>query len=216
MASTRLSSRLLVPFVGVISFACVGCMESTSGDMALMEIQKLRAEARATEARLAAMEGRQMYVAQQVSMLGGVIGEVGREAGARAEAFAKKQDEITRQVEQAERAAAAERERARLAAEAPQSILARAQAMIDAGQIKATVKNGKTRLDLAEGTTPTASGKSTELEDPWAAQRKPAVPPAPPTAGSPQGKPPVPPAPPAAGSPQGKPAGRRMSDDLGF
>ncbi|MDI3287482.1 hypothetical protein [Polyangium sp. 15x6] len=210
MASKHLSAllvRLLVPFAGVLSFACVGCVDHTAGDMALAEVQKLRAEARATEARLAALEGRQMYVGQQLSYLAGVIGEVGREAAAKAESVSRKQDEVAQNLERIERAGI-ERERARAAAESPQAIAARAQAMIDAGQIKATVKNGRAKLEAVEGTAPASPSvtppssaaspasptRSLELEDPWAAQRKP----------------------PAPASPPVKPTGRRMSDDLGF
>ncbi|WP_170319273.1 hypothetical protein [Polyangium spumosum] len=203
MASMLFSTRFLrrlVPLAGALSLACVGCAETTSGDLAMMEIQKLRAEARANEMRLAAIEGRQMYVAQQLSVLAGVIGEVGREAGARAESTARRQDELARHVAQVEQETIAERERARAAAEAPQSIAARAQAMIDGGQIKATVKNGKTKLEVVGGasasapTAPSPPSRRLELEDPWAAQRKPTAPASPPV----------------------KPPGRRMSDDLGF
>ncbi|MDC3957019.1 hypothetical protein [Polyangium jinanense] len=196
--------RLLVPFAGALSFACVGCVENTAGDMALAEVQKLKAETRATEARLAALEGRQMYVGQQLSYLAGVIGEVGREAAAKAELVSRRQDEVAQNLERLERAGI-ERERARAAAESPQTIVARAQAMIDAGQIKATVKNGRTKLEAVEGAAPAspsipppsppvAPTRSLELEDPWAGQRKPTAPASPPV----------------------KPTGRRMSDDLGF
>lgn len=205
MASKHLSAifaRVLVPCAGVLSFACVGCVDNTAGDMALAEVQKLKAEARATEARLAALEGRQMYVGQQLSYLAGVIGEVGREAAAKAESVARKQDEVAQNLERIERTGIAERERARAAAESPQVIAARAQAMIEAGQIKATVKNGRAKLEAVEGAATAASpvspsappARSPELEDPWAGQRKPTAPASPPV----------------------KPVGRRMSDDLGF
>ncbi|MDI1452127.1 hypothetical protein [Polyangium sp. 6x1] len=196
--------RLVVPFAGVLSFATLGCVDNTAGDMALAEVQKLRAEARATEARLAALEGRQMYVGQQLSYLAGVIGEVGREAAARAESVSRKQDEVGQNIERLERTAILERERARAAADSPQAIAARAQAMIEAGQIKATVKNGRTKLEAVEGAppasppvpsspaSPSPTTRSLELEDPWAAQRKPPA------------------------SPPVKPGARRMSDDLGF
>ncbi|WP_170229174.1 hypothetical protein [Polyangium fumosum] len=211
MASKHLSAvllRLVVPFAGASSFACVGCVDNTAGDMALAEVQKLRMEARATEARLAAIEGRQMYVGQQLSYLAGVIGEVGREATARAESVSRKQEEVAQNIERIERAAVTERERARAAAESPQAIAARAQVMIDAGQIKATVKNGRTKLEAVEGSAPASPPvpspvptspaiRSVDLEDPWAAQRKPTAPASPA-------------APPVKGT------GRRMSDDLGF
>ncbi|HVK68934.1 MAG TPA: hypothetical protein VM694_30970 [Polyangium sp.] len=211
MASKHLSAvllRLVVPFAGALSFACVGCVDNTAGDMALAEVQKLRMEARANEARLAAIEGRQMYVGQQLSYLAGVIGEVGREAAARAESVSRKQEEVAQNIERIERTAVTERERARTAAESPQVIAARAQAMIDAGQIKATVKNGRTKLEAVEGAAPASppvpspvsaspSARSADLEDPWAAQRKPTAPTAP-------------------ASPPVKATGRRMSDDLGF
>ena len=68
--SFRRSALALVALV----FACVGCAETAGRDAALTQILEARAEVRAQEARLAALEARQGAGLQQVGLLSALVG----------------------------------------------------------------------------------------------------------------------------------------------
>jgi len=163
-----------------LALASAGCVDNTAGDMALAQVQRLEAQTRMTEARLGADEARQMYVAQQLSMISGVMSSLQKENAARAEEQARKDDEAAQRIDRLEKAEIVRRERAE--AEAPRLVVDRAQALIDSGKVKVVVKNGKARLELLDATPPPVEmparpATSPELEDPWAknAIKKPAL-----------------------------------------
>jgi hypothetical protein len=160
--------RRLLPFVLALGLGASGCVETTSGDMALVEVRKLQAEARLNEARLASIEARQLYVAQQLSLLSGVLGTLAKESEARVDGFERRDDEALARIDRLEKAEIVRRERA--AAETPQVVVDKTQALIDSGQVKVTTKNGRTKLDLLPGgTAGPARPVSPDIEDPWAA-----------------------------------------------
>jgi hypothetical protein len=179
------SFRRSAPALLALVFAGVGCAETAGRDAAAEQILQARAEARAQEARLAALEARQGAGLQQVGLLSALVGTLARDAAQRAEDLARQNEVLAARVAQVEKA---EGELARAQAEAasPQTIVSKVQALIDAGLVKVVVKNGRARL---EGPLPGATAQAPaepepkkttpsdvvpELENPWARPTKPA------------------------------------------
>lgn len=171
--SFRRSALFLVALV----FAGVGCVDAAGRDATLAQLEQARADARAHEARLAALEARQGMGMQQVWLLSGLVGTVSRDNAQRAEDLARQNEVLAARVAQVEKA---EGELARAQAEAasPQAIVRKVQALIDAGQVKVVVKNGHARLEGplagAEAKKPPTAEVVPELENPWAKPTKPA------------------------------------------
>ncbi|UQA56082.1 hypothetical protein [Polyangium aurulentum] len=161
-------------------FAGVGCAEAPGRDLALVQIQHARAEARAQEARVATLEARQGMALHQVWVLSNLVGTLARDNAQRAEDLARQNEALAARVERVEKAEH-ELARAQAEAESPQAILRKVQTLIDAGQVKVVVKNGRARLEgsLVDGKKTTTSDVVPELENPWARPTKPASPKAP-------------------------------------
>lgn len=157
--------------VCAFGLSSMGCMENTSGDMALAQVQRLEAQARMLEGRIGAGEARQMYTAQQLSMMSSMLSSLQKENVAHAEEETRKGDEAVARIDKLERVEIARRERE--LAETPKNVVDRVQALIDSGKVKVVVKNGHARLELLEPPpppqeTPARPPTSPELEDPWA------------------------------------------------
>lgn len=192
-------ARNLLFVLAPLALLGLGCVDTTSGDMALIEVRRVQAEAQANGQRLMAIESRQMYLAQQMSLLSGALDTIAKDAAARAEQEAKANDANEARIERLEKVEITRRERERM--EAPSRVVERAQDLIDAGHVKVTTKNGRTRLELpADQVEPAAKRMETphDLEDPWAIPLRRS------------------PAPPSPSAPQAPPKSRRLSDDLGF
>jgi len=169
------SSRRGAPALVALVFAGVGCVEAPGRDMALVQIQHARAEARAQEARLATLEARQGMAMQQVWVLSNLVSTLARDNAQRAENLARQGEVLAARVERVEKAEG-ELARAQAEAESPQAIVRKVQALIDAGQVKVVVKNGRARLEgpLVDGKKSTGTEVVPELENPWARPTKPA------------------------------------------
>ncbi len=169
-------NRLLL-FVSPLVFV-LGCVDQTPGDMALIEVRRVQAENQTNGLRLAAIESRQMYLVQQMSILSGVLDTLAKENAARIERSEKEDDESLARIERLEKIEVARREQERQ--EAPARTVERAQALLNGGQLKVTTRNGRAQLvfpDAQAGAGDASPPKRPEtprdLEDPWAAPRKP-------------------------------------------
>ena len=176
LAFVKLAPRNVVLLVA-LGASGLGCVESTSGDMALIEVRRVQAEAQTNGLRLAAIEARQMYLAQQMSMLSGVLDTIAKNNASRDEASVRENEENEARIERLEKVEVSRRERERV--ETPGRVVERAQELIDAGHVKVTTKNGRARLEFPPeqaDAAPKRPDAPRDLEDPWAPPRRPPAP----------------------------------------
>jgi hypothetical protein len=174
--------RRVAPVLGALLLSSAGCAETPGQDAAFARIQRLEAAARANEARIAVLEERQGMSMQHAWMMSGFVSTLARDVTQRDEALERQSDELEVRVEQTERTGA-ELAQAVQSAESPQALVRRVQAMIDAGQVKVVVKNGRARIVGGPALSSEQAKKASaidvvpELENPWDRPRKPQPPP---------------------------------------
>ena len=175
-----------------------GCADPGRVDLAIAEVQATRAEAATREAEIAALRERQATLLQQVQMLSGAVAvalarEPKREqddaTGARLAEVSLKLDRIETTIARSREPAsntqdtdiAASRRAAEAQAEERAAAVRKVQAMVEAGEVKVSVRNGRAQLWLMRPLDAHDPYQAVKAEEPKPA-KKPANVPASPAA----------------------------------
>lgn len=142
-----------------------GCADPGRVDLAIAQVQEARAEASAREAEMVALRERQTTLLQQVQMLSSAVAvalarepkrEQDEATAARLAEFGLKLDRIEATVARSKEPAptppeqdlAAARRAVEAQAEERAQAVRKVQAMVEAGEVKVTVRNGRAQLWL--------------------------------------------------------------------